>query len=199
MRVLFQILMAMATHITEESTTRNRSPNSRGENRRASAAGRLWLIPILPTANAAQVNSGSMAQFAFPWRTRRQIHCGMLRKQKGAEMPDVFFFGHYFADHSGDKSDQRRGRTGEPFVIAKSRETDQRAAQQANDAAADETHEEGAFEGEIEEAVADEAQHDADGQRRRQEKQEHHFLVGVADFGEEQLAERAEADEQCCQ
>ena len=105
-----------------------------------------------------------------------------VQEKKRAEMPDVFFFGHEFADHSGDESDERGGGAGEPFVVAKSRKADERAAEQADDAASDKTHEERAFESEIEETVADQAEDDSDGERRSEEKQEHDFLVGVANF-----------------
>ena len=65
-----------------------------------------------------------------------------VQEKERAEMPDVFFFGHQFADHSGDESDERGGGTGEPFVVAEGRKADQRAAEQADDASTDEAHEE---------------------------------------------------------
>ena len=120
---------------------------------------------------------------------------GDTQEEKGAEMPDVFFFRQQFANHPGDKTHQGRRRAGKPFVIAKSGETDQRTAEQADDAAANQAHQERAFEGEIEETISDQAQHNADGQRRREKKHQHHFLVGIANFREKHAAERAEADQ----
>src|ERR1700726_3051138 len=106
-----------------------------------------------------------------------------VQKKERAEMPDIFFFRHYFADHSGDEADQGGGGAGEPFVIAKSGKADERAAEQADDATSDETHEERAFEGEGEETETGQAEDHSDGKRRSEEKQEHNFLVGVADLG----------------
>ncbi len=112
-------------------------------------------------------------------------------------MPDVFFFRHHLAHHAGEQTYQRGHRTRKPFVIAEGGQADQRAAEQADDAAADQAHQKRTFQGQIEKPVAaDQAQHHADGQRRHQEQQQHYFLVGVAVFGEQKLAERAETHQQ---
>ena len=121
---------------------------------------------------------------------------GKVEEEERAELPDVFFFGEDIANHAGEETDQGGHGAGKPFVIAEGDERDEGAAEEADDASADEAHEEGAFEGEIEEAVADEAQEDAHGERRREEKEELDFLVGVADFGEEEATEGRETNEQ---
>ena len=66
--------------------------------------------------------------------------------------------------------------------LPKAGKTDQGAAEKADDASADEAHEERAFEGEVKEAVAENAQDDSDRERWSEEKKQHDFLIGVADF-----------------
>jgi hypothetical protein len=117
------------------------------------------------------------------------------QEKKRTEMPDVLFFRHQFTDYAGKKAYQCGCRTRQPFVIAESGKADQRAAEQADDSAADQAHQEGAFEGEVEEAVSDDTEPNANSQRRGEKKQQHHFLVGVANLGEKHAAERTEADQ----
>ncbi len=121
---------------------------------------------------------------------------GDAEKKERAKVPDVFFFGHRFADDSGEQADQRGGGTGNPFVVAKGGQADQRAAEQTDDASANQAEQKRAFEGEVEKFVADQAQQHADGEWRREEQQQHYFLVGVADFGEEQFAEGIKTNQQ---
>jgi hypothetical protein len=118
---------------------------------------------------------------------------GDTQEEERAEMPDVFFFRHQFTDDAGKKAHQCGCRARKPFVIAESGKADQRAAEQADDSAADQAHQERAFEREVEEAVSDYTEPNANSQRRGEEKQQHHFLVGVANFGEKHAAERTEA------
>ena len=70
-------------------------------------------------------------------------------------MPDVLFLGDHLANHAGEQSNQRGHGTRQPFVISKRGQTDQRAAEQADDAPADQSHQERAFEREIEKAVTE--------------------------------------------
>ena len=121
----------------------------------------------------------------------------MFRNRNGPKCQTSSFSGMRLADLPGEQSDERGHRRGKPFVKSERQQADQRPAEQADDPSADQPHQKRAFERQIEEPIAgDEAQHHADRQRRHQEQQQHHFLVGVAIFGEDQLAERAEADEQ---
>src|ERR1700690_2620275 len=119
-----------------------------------------------------------------------------IQKKERAEMPDVFLFRNHFADHAGEQSDQRGKRARQPLVMAECGKRDERAAEQSNDAPANQAHQKGSFEHQIKEAVAEQAQHDADRERRRQKQQQHHFLIGVPDFREDKLSKRAEADQQ---
>ena len=84
-------------------------------------------------------------------------------------------------------------------MIAEGRQTDQRASQQTHDSSADQAHQERAFECEIEKPIASEqAQKHADRERRGKKQKQHYFLVGVAYFREQKIAERPEANQQRC-
>src|SRR5580698_7681556 len=63
---------------------------------------------------------------------------GNAEEEERAEMPDVFFLRHHFADYAGEKADERGGRRGDPLVIAERGQADQRATEQPDDATADE-------------------------------------------------------------
>src|SRR5579863_8144408 len=111
-------------------------------------------------------------------------------------MPDVLFFGDPIPDLAGKKTDERRHRSRKPFVKAEWKQADQRASEQADDPAAEKSHEERSFKREVEKSIAgDQTQHDANGQRRHHEEKEHHFFVGVAVLGEDQLAKSGETHE----
>ena len=78
------------------------------------------------------------------------------------------------------------------------RKGDEGATEGADNTAAEQTHQESAFEREIGEAVgvADETQGDAEDERRHHEEHEFEFLVGVALFGKEDAAESVPAREE---
>ena len=78
----------------------------------------------------------------------------MLRKRNGPKCQMSSFSGIDLANHPANQAHQRGDRAGKPFVIAKRRQADQRAAEQTDDPAADQSHQERAFERQIEEAVA---------------------------------------------
>src|SRR5450755_339031 len=83
MRVLFQILMAMATHMTDDRTTSAVYPQfvERIENNQCD--GTKCASSITVTSTPAHANSGSIAQFPFAYRISLQSHGGMLKKRKG--------------------------------------------------------------------------------------------------------------------
>lgn len=132
----------------------------------------------------------------FPASHQTPEPLGDVEKEEWAKMPDVLLFRHGLADKSSEQTNESGHRARQPFVISECGETDQRAAEKADDPAADQAHEEGALEGQIKETVAYQAKHHAQGQRGRQEEEQHHFLVGVAIFREDQVAKRAKADEE---
>src|SRR5216684_239082 len=83
-----------------------------------------------------------------------------------------------------------RRRHGQPLVRHQRGNGDDGAANRPHDAAAEQTHQERAFERKIGEAVreSDQTQRDADNQRRRHEQHQLQLLVGIALFGEQHAA-----------
>ena len=173
--------------------------------------------PVPPRIDGEQpfgfggVNERDAAQFEtdaseerghFPRRLRPAQEtddgAGDVEKSEGAKIPDVFFVRDGLADEAADEACGGGCRHAQPFVTDEGGESDDGAAEGADDASAQEAHQESAFEREIGEAVgvADETQGDAEDERRGHEEHEFEFLVGVAFLGKEHAAESVPAREE---
>ncbi len=97
-----------------------------------------------------------------------------------------------------DKSGERGDGGGQPLVMEKCRYADDGSAQRADDPSAEQAKQEGALHHQVGKTVwiAHQAQRHAEGQRRRQAQHQFHFEIGIADLGEQNLAENFPAHQQ---
>jgi hypothetical protein len=157
-----------------------------------------------PESNAAQFQANADAERRhFPGKLgffqEANDRFRNVQKGEGAEVPEIFLIGNGLADQTAEQAGGGSGRHGEPLVRDQRGNGDNRAADGADDAAAEQTHQKSTFEREIGEliGIADEAEGNAEDKRRRHEKHELEFLIGIALFGEENAAESVPAGEEC--
>jgi hypothetical protein len=105
-----------------------------------------------------------------------------------AEVPHRLGIRQGLTNHPAQQTGSSGQRSGKPFVVEEGRQADDRSAEHARHAAAEQAQHERAFDGEIGETVAQQAQYQADRQRRDEEKHQANFFVGVPLLGVQHLA-----------
>ncbi len=138
--------------------------------------------------------------FPHHFATANHAHDGFgnVQEGEGAEIPEVFFVRDELSDQTADEAGGRGRRHGEPLMGHQRGDGNDGAANRADDAPAEESHEKSAFEGKIGELVGGtvQAKDDPDQERGDQEEHEFDFLVRIPLFGEEHAAEGVPASEQ---
>src|ERR1700683_96590 len=93
MRVLFQILIIMATHITADRTTISANGQLPVSYENSHRDGTDLASSKCAISKIAHAPSGSMAQLNFALRTRSQIDLGILKNRKGPKFQMSSFSG----------------------------------------------------------------------------------------------------------
>ena len=148
-----------------------------------------------------EANAGSQRQhLPHDFALADHAHDGFGNVEEGerAEVPEVFLVGDDLADQATEQAGGGSGGHGEPFVGDQGGNSDDGAANRADDATAEQSHKEGAFEGHVGEAVggAQEPEENAEKQGRAHEEHQLEFLVGIAFFREEDAAEGVPASQE---
>ena len=127
-----------------------------------------------PSSSRTHTPSGAISQESCA--LFQEPHHGFRNVQKGEgpKVPEIFFVGDGLADQAAEQSRGRRGGHSEPLVGDQRGNGDNRSADGADDAAAEQAHQKSAFERKVGESVriADEAERDADDERRSHEEHE---------------------------
>ena len=157
-----------------------------------------------------RVAQGLAEQFESDGAAERQHHprgatfahqaddrAGNSEKRERAEIPDLLFVRDYLTDDTAGESRKRGHRHGKPLVIDKTWEADERPAEGADDASAEKSEKERAFEHQVSKAIrrAQESHHHAEREGRREEEHQFDFEVGIADLGVEDIAKGAPASQ----
>src|ERR1700682_5314462 len=197
-RVLFQIFSGAATDISVARTQSASHQSHCGSIANSHFGLVATASATRPSSRPTHASSGSNSHDTLRSRTKRTTARGIFKKGERAKIPEIFFVRDRLAHQAAKQSGRGRRGHRQPFVRCQGRDGDDRAANRPHHAAAEQAHQECAFERKIRKAIRKphQAQRDADNQRRRHEQHQLQLLVGIAFLGEEHASKRVPAREQ---